>query len=377
MRFRACVIAMMAVIATGSAARAEVRLSLDGWVDGKPTRFMLDTGLSYSLAAFPDGAARLGLTVAEPPPSGDSASVLMRGLSSARRILISKSSPEAQGVFVLFKSAPEGLVPGRDFDAMIGWATIEANVLYYAPGRGVARFDRAIPMDLSAGQAFRLIDSNVAVLDAGAPASPLPVMIDTGSNAGVQLSSALWIAWLKAHPEQPMTLHSSYSPATEAIVTPQAFASVLRLGRLTLRNVLVSELPASRHYGAVPPEAIIGLDVFANQDLYLDGPGKTVVLLPPERPTPVVYNRLGAAFTPPGFVARVATASPASRAGILDGDVLVRLDGLAPEAYAARVDAPSVWMQPSGTTIALTLRRGQTLIERQVVLEDFLGQASP
>lgn len=377
MAFRAVVTAFMVAVASSGAALAESRLRVDGTVDGRPARFMMDTGLSYDLAAFPDGAGLLGLSVAAPPPALDSANVLMTGLSSPRRVRFAPGAAEQEGVFVLLKAAPDAIGVEWDFDAVIGWPAMQANVLHYAPARGVARLEAAVPMDLSPGQVFPLIESNVAVLDAGEPGAPLPVMIDTGSNGGVQLSSALWTVWREAHPELPVTLHGSFSPSSGTVVTLQAFAPLLRLGRLMLRNVLVSELPESRHYGAVPPKAILGLDVFENQDLYLDGPGRKVVILPPVRPTPVNYNRLGAGFTPPGFIARVVPDGPASRAGIQDGDVLVALDGLTPQAYGARVDAPSVWMQPSGTPITLTLRRGEQRFERRVVLEDFLGQVTP
>lgn len=376
MAFRACVVVMI-LIASGGCAFAESRLRINGTVDGKPARFMLDTGLSYDLAALPDGAGRLGLSVVKPPSPEDSASVLMKGFSATHQLRFAPEAAEQEGVFVQLKAAPEEIGVEWDFDAMIGWPAIRANVLYYALGRGAARLEPSVLIDLSPGQTFPLVQSNVAVLDVGSPDAPLPVMIDTGANAGVQLSAPLWKAWREAHPLQLMTLRSAYSPATGTVVTPQGFAPVLRLGRLTLRNVLVSELPESRHYGAVRPEAILGLDVFSNQDLYLDGPGKKVVILPPAELALVDYNRIGAAFTPPRFAAQVVQGGPASRADIRDGDVLVRLDGLTPQAYAAKVTAPSVWMQPNGTPITLTLRRGEQLIERRVVLEDFLGQTAP
>jgi hypothetical protein len=364
---------LAALAASVSPALAEDRLRLDGKVDGRPARFALDTGLSLPLAAFPDGAARLGLTPVAPPPAEPGAADLLHGLSAPRRVELPPDNIEPNAVFALLKETPQGFE--ADFDALIGWAGMRENVLYYAPARGAARLQQSLRIDFSKGQAFSLLDSNVAVLDAGQPGAPLPVMIDTGSNAGVELSTPLWNAWRAANPGLPTTLLSHYSPATGAQVRPQAFAGTLRIGGLTLHNVLVSEMPAVGHYGDTPPTAILGLDVFANQDLYLDGPGRRAVILPALRPAAVHYNRLGASFTPPHLSASVAAGSPAARAGLREGDLLLAIDGLAPGDYAAGVKAPSIWMQPAGTPLVLTVRRGADRVEVAVRLEDWLGQA--
>jgi len=64
---------------------------------------------------------------------------------------------------------------------------------------------------------------------------------------------------------------NQYSPASGTQVVPQCFAPILRIGRLLLRNVLVSPRPVSLQRGEIQAGAILSLDVFANQDLYLDG----------------------------------------------------------------------------------------------------------
>jgi hypothetical protein len=364
--------AALSVLAFAS-ARAEDRLRLDGRVDDRPARFVLDTGLSFPLAALPDGARRLGLTVAKPPPDLPGAADLFDGLSSPHRIFLPPNNVEPNGVFALFKTSPEGIEP--DFDALVGWSVLRGGALYYAPGRGVRRIERQIALDLNGGQVFPLIDESVAVLDAGEAGAPLRVMLDTGGNAGVQLSPALWNAWLAEHPNQPTTPLNQYSPASGTQVVPQGFAPTLRIGRLLLRNVLVSPRPVARQPGEIQAAAILSLDVFANQDLYLDGPGKRAVILPALGPSAVVYNRLGASFTSPDLAAKVASGGPAARAGLQDGDVLLKIDGLSPGDYLAKTTARPVWAQPVGTVMVLTLKRGVDQIERRVALEDWLGQA--
>ena len=54
---------------------------------------------------------------------------------------------------------------------------------------------------------------------------------------------------------------------------------------------------------------------------------------------------------------------------------MLKIDGLSPGDYAAKTTAPSVWTQPAGTSMVLTLKRGTQQLEHRVVLEDWLGQS--
>jgi S1-C subfamily serine protease len=67
----------------------------------------------------------------------------------------------------------------------------------------------------------------------------------------------------------------------------------------------------------------------------------------------------------------VAPESPAAQADIRDGDVLIAINGMTPDAYAATVKG-QVWEQPAGTAVQLSLRRGSAAIDRRVELQDFL-----
>lgn len=137
----------------------------------------------------------------------------------------------------------------------------------------------------------------------------------------------------------------------------------------------MSEAPPHEASGSIPPAASVGLAAFFNHDLFIDGPARKIHIGPANRDTVLPnYNRLGATFVPGTMAAIVATGSPAAQADIQNGDVLIAIEGLAPGDYAARLAVHSVWEQPAGTSITLTLDRGEKRISRRVVLRDFLNE---
>lgn len=354
-----------------TSAQAGERITFQAEVNGKPARFMVDTGTSALLTATAEGARRLDLTIAhEDVRTGPLAGKFL-GVSAPVRVTLPGGGGR-DAVFEVLQPTPEHV--DFDFDAFWGWPGVKHRIFHYAPGTGL-RLDPSPAVDLSKAQLFRLVPgANVAIFDArSGDGEPLPVLVDTGSTAGVELAAPLWSAWRTAHPDHPVTLIGRYSPATGTVVSEQVFVKRLELGALVLNNVMVTELPASQVTGTVQAKVVLGLDVFKNQGVWIDGEGGRLGILPSSS-SPVRYNRGGVSFPPPTMAAVVSPSGPASQAGVVKGDILLAIDGVEPAAYAARVAAASIWQQPPGTVLSLTLRRGDQKIERRVVLEDFLGQ---
>ncbi|NGM50007.1 PDZ domain-containing protein [Caulobacter sp. 602-2] len=361
---------LLAGVLTAAHALASEPISFQGEINGKPARFLVDTGASALLTATAKGAERLELKIAEESAYTGALAGKFQGVSAPARVVLPGGAGR-DAVFDVLQPEPEYVK--FDFDAIWGWPGVHHRILYYTSSTGL-QLDPSQAIDLSKAQIFPLVpEANVAIFDASGGGDPLPVLVDTGSLAGVDLDKPLWDAWRRAHPDHPVTLLSYYSPAIGPIVAEQAFVRRLKLGALVLHNVLVTERPASQVSGVVQARASLGLDVFKNQGLWLDGKGGKVAFLP-KPPAPVLYNRGGVTFVPPAMRAVVARGGPASRAGVADGDTLLAVDGMQPTAYSARVNAPIIWLQAPGTVLSLTLQRGHQRIERRVVLEDFLGQ---
>jgi hypothetical protein len=354
----------------GSApAAGEERILTEGRIKGQPVMFVLDTGASLPLLLTPPAAAKLGITADVPPPAGVEGAHILAGFSKPVPIGLPPAfEPETVALGIL---APDPQSLEWDVDAVIGWPALMGNRLLYEPGRNTL-FGTRLEVDKSGWRPFPILDANVLIFDAGGE-KPLPVMVDTGWSGGVMLPPPYWQAWRKQNPGLRHTLITHYSPAFGLVVLEQYLAPRMAIGGAVFTNVMVSEAPSSEARGNRESEAVLGLAAFANHALLVDTVAKQVFIRSSgDRPRLPSYNRLGATFLPATMAAKVAPGSPAAGADITDGDVLLKIDGLSPGEYASRLREHNVWEQPAGTSILLTLRRGNAEIERRVVLQDYL-----
>ena len=342
------------------AQAGDERLVVGGSIAGKPATFILDTGNQQPFVITGADAKRFGLQAdREPPPEA----AIFKAISQPVPVVL-LGGAEQQVSFAILKEIVD---QGFGQDVLIGWPELKAQVIHYDRQRGILAINPDPQPRPANARSLPIIPGPDLMFDAGTEAAPLPVQVDTGWSGGVMLSAPLWNAWSRENPDLPRTYAWMYWLSTGDVALEQVLASEFRLGRLTLRNVLVSPLPD----GLTNTAAVIGLAAFGNHALLVDGPGGSVWIGEPGAALVMpAYNRLGATFGP-DLSAHVADNSPAAQAGIRDGDVLVAINDQAPDSYAATV-VGQVWAQPAGTTFQLTLRRASELIERQVTLRDFL-----
>lgn len=345
---------------TGHAQAGDERLAVSGTIAGQPATFILDTANQQGFVIAEADARRFGLQAdRQPPPEA----VLFEAISKPVEVIL----PGGHTRQVDFAILKETGAPGFGLDALIGWPVLKAYVMHYDRQRRILAIGSDVQPQLADGRSVPIVPSHDLVFDAGTGDDPLPVLLDSGWSGGVMLSAPLWAEWRRDNPQLPHTYGSTYWFATGYVELEQVLAKELRLGRVTLTNVLVSPLPD----GLTETAAMIGLAAFANHVLVVDGPGGSIWIgeASASRAMPA-YNRLGATFGP-DMSARVASNSPAAEADIRDGDILVEIDGQAPDAYAATVEG-HVWAQPASTAIQLTLRRESEIVRRRVTLRDFL-----
>ena len=333
-----------------------------GTIAGRPATFILDTGAQWPFVITAADAQRFGLEAdRQPPPGAD----LFEAISKPVEVV----PPGGEAQPVSFGILKDTGAPSLGMDAIIGWPVLKAYVTHYDRQRGILAVGPEVPARLSDARSLPILAGDYLVFDAGTDGDPLPVLLDSGDSGGVMLSQPLWTAWRRDNPDLPHTYAWMHWYATGWVVLERVLARDLRLGRLTLRNVLVSPLPE----GLTDTAAVAGLTAFANHAVVVDGPGGSIhVDEASAAPVVPAYNRLGASFGPDNR-ARVAGSSPAAEADIRDGDVLLAINGHSPAAYADTV-AGHVWAQPAGTALQLTLRRESETLERSVILRDFLTE---
>lgn len=360
---------LIAVAALSSPSPAkDQRLIVEGQVNGLPAKFALDTGTSFALAIPRRALDKFNLTIEQKSLPG---TAILQGFSNPFTLKLPPDYTANDVRFAVIEDAPAGLV-NWEFDALLGWPAMRLKQFKF---RMLEAHDKPLSPALSpsaGAAAFPMLPEDTLMFDADPGTKSVPVLIDTGWSGGVQLSSDLWKLW-RAKNMRPSTLHASFSPQTELAVTEQVFAPELKIGGLKLRNVVVSERPVWLPTSPMEPKVVLGLEAFTHHELLIDAPGNRVFIGKPERTLRrPAYNRLGALFLPDAFAARVVPRSPAALADIRDGDILQLTDGMPPGQYEAQRPERSIWEQPAGTRVQLTLLRAGQRIEREVTLRDFI-----
>jgi hypothetical protein len=373
-------------------------------INDQPVTIAFDTGTSDFLL-FSSAAKRLGLKIAELPSSKK---------PPPGKVAVGKTIPvkiQMEGDTVTAKLAvfdtPAGLPV--EFDGVCGWRTLGQNLLILMAG---SHHLTVLPADeatlvaelklLGAGSldlrvalvsrtpepadAFRKLrvrkDFGALVLDLPVQTgSPGGIMIDTGDYSGVSLAPAKWREWRAAHPTAPITMDSYYDPAAGIVVREVAWAKELTLGPLTLTNVSVQEADESDEAGIAGYAATLGLAALDRQDVIIDGKNGVAFFSLQTAPVKSIqHNRLGAVFASSDMqhddlVAHVAAGSPAEMAGIRNGDLLLKIDAIDVTKWRtdSTVHASSKWEQPAGTSMNLTLKRGEKEFTARVTLRDILG----
>jgi hypothetical protein len=171
-------------------------------------------------------------------------------------------------------------------------------------------------------------------------------------------------------------------PGAGLVATEVLWAEEIELQGLTLRGVPVSCMNTVEVH-AYPPGtlAVLGLAAVRRLDLVFVGTGDVYAQTFRNPPPAYVHNRLGAVFMPdvPGndaLVAHVMSDSPAGRAGLRFGDILLKIDGRDVTAWRTEpgiLPLSRFWQQPAGTHVRLTVLRGKKKITTDVALRNILG----
>jgi hypothetical protein len=360
-------------------AQVEERLWVDATVNGKPARFIFDTGAS-DLVLFPKGASRLGLSYTNPPKDIQLApGQVPLGRSEPCDLQIGGSSFRTTfGVFELPAVLP------MTADGVLGWQPLRSNIFLIDASHSAVVGLPEVPSETTNWMRLNLATNSDLQLEVpGQHGRTLSVLVDTGFDRGVKLFPDQWRAWTADHPKQPMTLNAYYTPYVGLVVARESWARKLAIGSLVLTDVPVMGADkADLAIGSTNTRATLGLAALKRLDFIINGKAGVAWISPKSTaPAPYEHNRLGAVFAPVNLqsedlIAHVVEGSPAWTAGIRNGDMLTRIDDL--DVTKWRTD-PAVlplgrfWTRPAGTKLQLTLKRGTQEFKAQVVLRQILS----
>jgi hypothetical protein len=380
------------VLAVGllAAPGAKDRPSMAAQVNDHPLRLQIDTGAEV-LMVFSYAADRIGLPYQKPPQPADP-NRLKPGqfmVYPSDLCQLRLGNREVQMRLPICEVPP--WVRSAGVDGVVGWRVLSNNLLHINWGQKVLEPVPQVPGPAEQWQRFDLYAPpglHVLALQVPEPSeSPKAVYIDTGSDGGVEVASALWKEIVAQHPGLSRTIEGSYSPSVGYCASPVCWLPVLRLGNLELHDVPVSEAP--KGFQQWPAYlAQIGLYGLTRLELIVDGRQNCAyVRAKQDYSKKYDHNRAGVVFLPADsqsgdLLASVLDGSPAYEAGVRNGDKLVRVNGR--DVAGWRTD-PNGWMsdtstlkQSAGTKVALTVVRDARPIEVTVVLKELLPvEATP
>ncbi len=358
--------------------RAEDRIWLDGKINGQPVRLAFDTGASGPVL-FKQSAEHLGLKFTPPSDATPTTPNVVR-VGNTEYCEFTLSGDTHKMWFGLI-DIPDYVYFAGKMDGVLGWGALGSDIYLIDASRGMMTALAVLPEQVKTWQQFRVqTNADVLILEIPGEGPTNTIFIDTGRNAGIGLAPEAWPAWKNRHPTQPFTLRASYMPASGVYVAEEAWADKISFGPLQLTDVPISKAHATEiHYPSV--KATFGMAALKRMDLVVDGVKGIAYVNPKRQPAvPYDHNRLGAVFVPADaetgneLIAHVVVGSPAQKAGVRNGDVLLKVgDQDMTNWRTNRVRPTTLWEQPPGTAHRLTLRRGQQTNEVTVKLENILG----
>jgi hypothetical protein len=337
-----------------------------GTVNGRPARIMLDSGVgTFTLTrAY---AESLGLS-----PTGYIYGAGVGGGAEGQRagsvrIGFENLTVVTKGAAIFDLTAAEA-APGPPFDALIGRDLFEAllvDIDFAAQRIAFRRSDGA--RSLPGGVEVRLTRSDfgmrsMPVSISGGP--PVSALIDLGADRPFHLSPRYAGCSRLLEGRRVTTTASGGIGGIE-------IGRLVTLGGITAAGMTFSdvptEIPVNWNYRA---DAIIGFPVFRRLRVLMDFAFDRVCLRREQRALPFRKDRCGiGARRGDGRleIVHIAAGSPAERAGLKAGEVIVALNGqaLTPDYFARH---PRDGAGPAGTHFTFTLNDGST---RELVLEDY------
>jgi PDZ domain-containing protein/aspartyl protease len=371
----AAIVAVGCVWFTASTSQADERLWLDAKINGKRARLCFDSG-AEDFILWREGVQRLGLNFVESPIDATPSEGKV-GAGITEVCTLSLEGTEGKTRFRVLELPSYMDV---DFDGVIGWWGVRNNIFQIDAAACKVTFLAKVPKKTAKWARLGVV-ANSSVLKLEIPyegGTNGIVCVDTGSDIGVALAPQKWQAWKALHAHQAMNLNSFFTPGDGLVVKEEGWANELSFGSLKLTGLPVTEAtPTEIAVGGRQYEGTLGLAALRRLDFIIDSKRSLAYLRAKVTPPPPYqHNRLGAAFVPSAsrgdeLIARVAAGSPAQEAGVENGDLLLKVDGI--DITLRNTDGMKKFWMAAGTKVNLTLKRNGKVFETTATLREILS----
>jgi hypothetical protein len=344
-------------------SRAVDRLWLDdAQINTQAVHIALDTGSPYSVLAR-KAVTQLGLKMHR--PSAD----IPADFTEWCTLTFNKRSQKMMFAVMDWPSY-------SDIDGLIGWPGISNGVLQVDYEKNLFSVTDDLSTDLKGWAKCKVVSNlPVLVVECGSGDETVRIGIDTGAPGGVFLNTKGWHQLRTKHALEPVTNEPIYTTADGLAVIEMQRVGNLKLGELSFRDVPVTCMRPSMAALFAQSDAVLGLFALTRMKIIVDGrSGASYVLTIGQPSSQYAYNRTGAVFVSkdpasnPPLVGHIIDGSPAYRAGIRDGDILLKVEDS--DATNQIFRQSLYWSRPAGTKLKLTLRRGDKQYETTVTLEE-------
>ena len=354
--------------------RADERFWLDAAINGQRARLQFDSGADRLFLHRP-AAERLGFKL--PPAKSPE-----RPYYWAREKCILRFGDFSEKTRFAILEYPSHVRPDDGEDGLLGWHHLKDRIIALDAVQQKLEFLREVPGEALGWTKLSLASKwpTLALEVPNPDRSKGIIMVDTGSETGVGFSPRKWNDWRAAHPNQPTTCTAGYNVKAGMMVREQTWVDELPVGPLVLTGVVLEEAD-SLTAGAAGTKhvATLGMAALKRLDFIVDSKQRVAYLRPKNAPPgPYQHNRLGAVFVPrdarsDDLVFHVMNGSPASEAGIRNGDVLLRINQTDVSRSHPNPDNGPTLYSPAGSQLELTLKRGGERFNVTVVLRDILA----
>ena len=360
----------------------ESRIFLEGYINGKPVKLILDTGATGP-TLFRPAVKRLKLSIERPPANVKVEKGLVRyALTEKCKFQMVEGGTESTLNFAVI-DVPDFLT--RDIDGAMGWGGFGHMMIELNSNLRKVKIRNKLEFDKSEWKCLDIRkDINVLVVNTSSKDKTRDCfLIDTGSPDGLTVGGELWDKLVGGEITNKTTLSASYMPGVGLTVNKENWLEKIDLGGLQLCDIPVKRgMDSLKVYTDLGVDGILGMWALSCYSWILDGENGKVYYKKNELvriPEKYEYNRLGAVFVPEdirtsnSLLAHVVKDGPAYKAGIRDGDELLKIGRL--DVTKWRTDRNVLplgrfWSNPAGTKVELLLKQNGKIKELSVTLKE-------